>query len=155
MRGVIEFELERTINAPVQDVFARLADVNGHNDWMPAKGSILRQTQQTSPGEPGLGTTYLDDTTYGATPGEIVKFEPPHTLVHHWWDAAKSGKLKVEGWPGYELEAVDDGTTLVRHHARMHTYGGYRLAAPIFRRIAVKERTTILDALEASFASSG
>ena len=77
--GVIEFEVERTIKAPIEDVFARLVDINGHNDWMPKKGSILRHTQQTSPGEPTLGTTFLDETTYGPTPGEIVELHAPQT----------------------------------------------------------------------------
>lgn len=153
--GVIEFELERTIKAPIEDVFARLADINGHNEWMPKKGSILRHTHQTSPGEPTLGTRFLDETVYGPTPGEIVEFHAPHTLVYHWWDSSKSGKLKAEGWPGYSLESADDNTTLVRHHAKMHTYRFYRLATPILRRIAVKERTTTVDALKASFETTG
>ena len=97
--GVIEFELTRTVDARIEDVFARLADVEGHNDWMPKKGSMLRRTQQTSPGAPALGTTYLDETSYGPTPGEIAEFEPPHTLVYHWWDRSKAGRLKLEGWP--------------------------------------------------------
>lgn len=113
--GVIEFELERTIKAPIEDVFARLADINGHKEWMPKKGSILRHTHQTSPGEPTLRTRFLDETVYGPTPGEIVEFHAPHTLVYHWWDGSKSGKLKAEGWPGYSLESADDNTTLVRH----------------------------------------
>ena len=153
--GVIEFELERTIKAPIEDVFARLVDIDGHNDWMPKKGSILRHTQQTSPGEPTLGTTFLDETTYGPTPGEIVELRAPHTLVYHWWDSSKSGRLKTEGWPGYSLERADDNTTLVRHHAKMHTYRLYRLATPLLRRIAVKERTTTVDALKASFETTG
>ena len=37
--GVVEFDLERTIKAPIQAVFARLADINGHNELMPRKGS--------------------------------------------------------------------------------------------------------------------
>ena len=151
--GVIEFELTRTINAPIADVFARLSDIDGHNAWMPKKGSILRHTRKTSPGEPTLGTTFLDETTYGPTPGEIVEFDPPHSLVYHWWDRTKSGKLKVEGWPGYSLETGDGGTTTVRHHAEMHTYGIYRLATPIFRRIAWKERAATVDALKSSFES--
>lgn len=152
--GVIEFELERTIRAPVRDVFARLSDIEGHNEWMPKKGSILRHTQQTSPGEPALGTTFIDETTFGPTPGQIVEFHAPDTLTYHWWDRSKSGKVKTEGWPGYSLETADDGTTLLRHHARMHTYGIYRLATPILRRIAVRERTATVDALKASFESS-
>ena len=153
--GVIEFELERTIKAPIHHVFARLADIDGHNDWMPKKGSILRHTQQTSSGEPGLGTTFLDETVYGPTPGEIVEFHAPHTLIYHWWDRSRSGKVKTEGWPGYGLQAGDDNTTLVRHHARMHTYGIYRMVTPLIRRIAVRERTATIDALKASFESSG
>lgn len=121
---------------------------------MPRKGSILRGTRQTSPGEPGLGTTFVDDTVFGPTPGEIVEFDAPHTLVYHWWDSSKSGKLKTEGWPGYSLESADDHTTLVRHHAKMHTYGRYRLATPLLRRLAVRERTTTLDALRASFEAA-
>lgn len=150
--GTIEFELERTINAPIDRVFARLADIDGHNDWMPARGSILKGTEKTSPGEPGVGTTYLDRTTVGDTPGEIVEYEPPHTLVYHWWDKTPSGRAKVEGWPGYALRAGDEGTTIVRHHARMQTYGRYRLAAPFLRWLAVRERTATLNALERSFA---
>jgi hypothetical protein len=55
--GVIEFDLTRTVHARIQDVFARLADINGHNDWMPKTGSMIRRTRQTSPGAPSLGTT--------------------------------------------------------------------------------------------------
>lgn len=153
--GVIEFEVERTVKAPIHDVFARLSDINGHNDWMPKKGSIFRRTQQTSAGEPGVGTTFLDDTALGPTPGEIVEFDAPHSLVYHWWDSSKAGRLKAEGWPGYSLETAADGTTLVRHHAKMHTYGMYRLATPIFARVALRERTATIDALKASFEASG
>ncbi|MET0859903.1 MAG: SRPBCC family protein [Microbacterium sp.] len=149
--GVIEFELTRTVDARIEEVFARLADVEGHNDWMPKKGSMLRRTQQTSPGAPALGTTYLDETSYGPTPGEIAEFEPPHTLVYHWWDRSKAGRLKLEGWPAYRLEASDPDSTLVRHHAKIRTYGVYRLATPFLRRIAKKERAATLEALAASF----
>jgi hypothetical protein len=36
----------------------------------------------------------------------------------------------------------------------MHTYGMYRPATPILRRIAMRERTATVDALKASFESS-
>lgn len=150
----IEFDLVRTIPAPVEDVFGRLADIDGHNAWMPQKGSILRRTHQTSPGAPGAGTTYVDDTRFGPTPGEIIEYDPPTVIVFHWWDNA-SGRLKMEGWPGYALEAVDRGATLVRHHAKMEPYGIYRLATPVLRRIAVRERSTTMDALARSFEFIG
>lgn len=153
--GVIEFDVTRTVHAEIHDVFARLADIEGHNDWMPKRGSMLRRTRQTSPGAPALGTTFVDETSMGPTPGEIAEFEPPHTLVYHWWDKSKSGKLKLEGWPAYRLETAEGGSTLVHHHAKLDTYGMYRFAAPVLRRIAKKERTVTLEALAASFEPRG
>ncbi|MGV8910473.1 MAG: SRPBCC family protein [Propionicimonas sp.] len=147
----IEFELERTIQAPIDQVFARLVDINGHNDWVAKKGSILQHTRQTSPGEPAVGTTYVDQTSQGQVQGEIVGLEAPTSVVYHWWATSRSGKLTMEGWPGYSLEAMGASGTLLRHHATLKTYGLYRLAAPILTRIALRERTATVDALKASF----
>lgn len=149
--GLIELEIVRTVPATVERVFARLADIEGHNEWMPRRGSILRRTRQTSAGEPAVGTTYLDDTAFGPTPGDIAVFEPPHELRYHWWNRSKGGRLNLEGWPGYTLEATGDGATLVRHRATMQTYGLYRAATPFLRRMATRERTATMDALKASF----
>lgn len=146
----IEFVLERTVQAPIDEVFARLVDA-GYNEWMPEKGTMLKRTRQTSAGEPAVGTTFDDETTEGTLPGEIVELEAPHTVVFHWWDTSKTGKLKSEGWPGYSLQPAGDNATLVRHHAKLTMYGLTRLLAPIYRRYAVKERTVTIDALKASF----
>ena len=149
----IEFVLERAVQAPIDQVFARLADIEGHHAWMPKKGTMFKQARQTSPGEPTVGTTYVEETTQGPVPGEIVEFEAPHKLVYHWWDKSKAGRLKSEGWPGYSLEPAGENGTLVRHHAKLTMYGITRLLAPVYRRIAVKERTATIDALKASFES--
>lgn len=153
--GVVDFELVRRVEAPPAEVFARLADIAAYDQWMPRKGSIRRHSEQTSPGEPAVGTTYVDKTLFGPTPGDVAELVRPHTLTYHWWDRSRSGRLNMEGWPGYTLEALDDGTTLVRHRARIHTHGIYRLVTPVLRRIALRERTTTLEALQASFASHG
>jgi uncharacterized protein YndB with AHSA1/START domain len=148
----IEFELERTIDAPVERVFARLVDIDGHNTWMAGTRSMLKHTRQTSPGEPTVGTTYVDETSQGALPGEIVELEAPHRVVFHWWETSRRGRRTFEGWPGYALQPTGDGRTLVRHHAKLNVYGGYALAKPVFRWMAVRERTITLEALHDSFA---
>ena len=131
----IEFDLERTIHAPIDQVFARLVDIGGYNAWMPKKGSMLKRTRQTSPGEPSVGTTFVDETSQGALPGEIVELEAPNKVVFHWWERSKAGKLKFEGWPGYSLQGSAENETLeVRHHAKLNVHGTYGFAAPIFRR---------------------
>lgn len=146
-----ELELTRTIRAPIEQVFARLADMEGHNQWMPKKGSMRRHTRQTSSGPAGLGTTYEDRTTVGLIPGEIVEFAPPRRILHHWWDSTKSGRIKMEGWPGYILESTGDNETLVRHNAKLRAHGIYSLAIPILKRLASRERAATLEALKKSF----
>ena len=43
----IEFEITREVRAPIEEVFARLVDIEGHNDWMAHRGSMLKRTRQT------------------------------------------------------------------------------------------------------------
>ena len=147
----IEFELERTIKAPIDQVFARVVDIEGHNDWMAGTGSMLKHTRQTSPGPPRVGTTFEDETSQGTMPGEIVELEAPRTVVYHWWEESRSGRLKFEGWPSYHLEPLGESETLVRHRGRLVSYGVWRLGTPIWRRFAVKERTITVNALKKSF----
>ena len=147
----IEFELERTIRAPIEQAFARLVDIEGHNAWMADTGSMLKHTRKTSPGPPAVGTTFVDETSQGTMPGEIAEMEAPHRIVFHWWEKSTSGKLKFEGWPTYQLQPSGDTKTLVRHRGKLMSYGVWRLGTPIWRRLAVKERTITIDALKASF----
>lgn len=150
--GEAELHLERMVTAPVTAVFERLADIEGIDAWQPRRGSIRRRSVQTSPGPVGLGTTYEDSTLFGKAPGEVSAFDRPRELEYHWHQKAPWGALLAEGWPHYTLEPVGEGGTLVRHHARLRTYGIYAPATPVLKRIALRERTAVLDALEASFS---
>lgn len=149
--GTAELHLERMVKAPIAAVFDKLADIESINEWQPRRGSIRRGSRKTSEGPVGLGTTYEDRTLFGKAPGEVSEFEQPTRLVYHWRQNAPWGSKLAEGWPGYTLEAVSESETLVRHDARLQTYGIYGPAVPIMRRIALRERTAVLDALEASF----
>jgi hypothetical protein len=84
-----------------------------------------------------------------------VELEAPNKVEFHWWEKSKKAeKLKFEGWPGYSLQGSSENETLVHHHAKLYVYGIYGLAAPIFRWLAVKERTVTVDALKSSFESN-
>jgi uncharacterized protein YndB with AHSA1/START domain len=150
--GDVELHLQRIIKAPITAVFDRLADIKGTDAWQPHGGSIRRGSVQTSPGPVGLGTTYEDSTLIGKAPGEVSTFDQPTELEYHWWQQAPWGAKLAEGWPGYKLEAVDETETLVRHYVRLRTYGIYALATPVMKRIILRERTAVLNALERSFS---
>ena len=150
--GETRLHLERTISAPIADVFDRLADIESINEWQPHRGSIRRATRKTSPGPVGAGTTYEDSTLFGKAPGEVETFERPGRLVYHWRQKAPWGAVLAEGWPGYTLSSVGECETHVSHDARLRTYGVYGPATSIMKRLAVRERTAVLDALEASFS---
>jgi len=149
--NAIEFDVERTIHAPIDQVYARLIDIDGHNDWMAGTKSMLKHTRQSSPGAPTVGTTYVDETSQGTMPGEIAELQAPRTVVFHWWEKSKKGNLTFEGWPSYHLQPSGDDETSVRHHAKLVVHGVWRLGTPIWRRLAVRERTITLEALKASF----
>ena len=106
---------------------------------------------QPVPGHSGLVPDVPRRDTPRITTGEITDLEPPHSIVFHWWETDRAGRLKFEGWPGYRLESVGDDETRVRHHARLLAYGVWALGRPIWRRFAVKERTITIDGLKASF----
>lgn len=149
--ATVSFTIQRTIDAPIEAVFGRLADIAGYGDWMPRKGSLLKKTEQTSSGEPGLGTTYTDHVKIGTSNGEITEFDPPRRIVFHWWDGEPGGKLRAEGWPGYTLVAIDPGATKVTHHPKVTTYGAMQLMTPMIAAMARRERTVVMNALAASF----
>ena len=150
--GDAELHLERIIKAPITAVFDKLADIESINQWQPHKGSIRRRSVKTSDGPVGLGTTYEDSTLFGKAPGEVSIFDQPTALEYHWTQQAPWGAKLAEGWPGYTLSDAGEGTTLVKHYARLRTYGVYAPATPVIRRIALRERTAVLDALEKSFS---
>lgn len=151
MQG-IEFEIDRVVEAPFEEVYARLVDIDGYDKWTAGTKTILKHTHQTSPGKPAVGTTFVDETTQGDMPGEIEAMDAPHSVVFHWWDPTRSGRHKFDGWPTFQLLSTGDGRTLVRHTGRLVPHGLWRLGKPIWRRMALRERTITVDALQESFA---
>lgn len=78
----IRVEIEETIERPIEEVFERLVDIPGYNEWMPDQG-LMVSCSKDSDGPVGEGTRYSDVTRFGTVHGEVVAFERPSKVVFH------------------------------------------------------------------------
>jgi uncharacterized protein YndB with AHSA1/START domain len=143
----VRFQARTTIDRPIGDVFARLADLDGYRTWMRRTG-LFRRSGQTSDGPLGPGTTYVDATRMGTFRGQITEYEPPsriafrETLRWFGWDL-------MQARPEYFLEA-DGDRTIVNHVAEGELFALMRLMKPVAALLAKSERTRTLESLRRS-----
>jgi uncharacterized protein YndB with AHSA1/START domain len=146
----VRYETRTTIERPMSDVFARLANVDGYRTWMRRAG-LFRRSGQTSKGPVGLGTAYFDATWMGTFRGEVVAFEPPARIgfrEHLRW----FGFDLMEARPEYILEP-DKDRTIIHHVAEGELFGGMRLMKPVAATLARSERARTLESLKRSLES--
>lgn len=150
--STIRFESTTTIDRPIEDVFARLADLPGYGTWMHRTG-LFRRCGQTSAGPAGEGTAYFDATRMGTFRGEVTDFELPSRLGFRerlrWF-----GSEVMEARPAYFLEA-DQERTIVHHVAEGQLFGWMRLLKPVAALLATSERTRTVASLRRSLESHG
>ena len=143
----VRYETSTTIDRPVSDVFARLADLDGYRTWMRRTG-LFRRSGQTSDGPLGPGTAYFDATRMGAFRGEVTDYEPPERIgfreTLRWF-----GSEQMEARPAYTLEA-DQDKTIVHHVAEGELFGMMRLMKPVAARLARSERARTVASLKRS-----
>src|SRR5947209_11263181 len=133
----VRYETHATINRPIGDVFARLADLDGYRTWMRRTG-LFRRSDKTSDGPPGPGTVYTDATRMGTFRGQITDYQPPSRIgfreTLRWF-----GSDLMEARPEYFLEAERD-RTIVHHVAEGELFGLMRLMKPVAALLARSER---------------
>ena len=146
----VRYESRTTIDRPISDVFARLADLDGYRTWMRRTG-LFRRSGQTSDGPLGLGTAYFDATRMGTFRGEVTIYEPPARIgfreTLRWF-----GSDLMEARPEYILEA-DGDNTIVHHIAEGELFAIMRLMKPIAAMLARSERTRTVESLKRSLES--
>jgi uncharacterized protein YndB with AHSA1/START domain len=146
----VRYETRTTIDRPIGDVFARLADVDGYSTWMRSTG-LFRRSGQTSDGRLGSGTAYFDATRMGTFRGEVTDFEPPARIgfreTLRWF-----GSDLMEARPVYVLEA-DRDKTIVHHVAEGELFGIMRLMKPVAALLARSERARTVESLRRSLES--
>src|SRR6059058_1079150 len=143
----VRYETRTTIDRPISDVFARLADLDGYRTWMRRTG-LFRRSGQTTEGPLGAGTAYFDATRMGTFRGQITDYEPPSRIgfreTLRWF-----GSDLMEARPDYVLEA-DRDTTIVHHVAEGELFGVMRLMKPVAGLMARSERARTISALKRS-----
>jgi uncharacterized protein YndB with AHSA1/START domain len=148
--SMVRYEARTTIDRPIGDVFARLADLDGYGAWMRRTG-MFRRSGQTSDGPLGPGTAYLDATRMGTFRGQITDYQPPSRIAFRetlrWF-----GFELMEARPEYFLEA-DRDRTIVHHVAEGDLFGLMRLMKPVAALLARSERTRTVKSLRRSLES--
>ena len=146
----IRYETRTTIDRPISDVFALLADLEGYRTWMRRTG-LFRRSGQTSDGPLGLGSAYFDATRMGRFRGEVTEYQPLARIgfreTLRWF-----GSDLMEARPEYLLEA-DRDRTIVHHIAEGELFGVMRLMKPVAALLARSERTRTLKSLRRSLES--
>ncbi len=148
--ATVRYETRTTIDRPIGDVFALLADLDGYRTWMRRTG-LFRRTGQTSDGRLGLGTAYFDTTWMGTFRGEVTDYEPPARIgfreTLRWF-----GSDLMQARPVYVLEA-DRDKTIVHHVAEGELFGMMRLMRPVAALLARSERARTVESLRRSLES--
>ena len=147
----VRYEARTTIDRPIGDVFARLADLDAYGSWMHRTG-LFRRAGKTSHNNLGPATAYFDATRMGTFHGQITDYQQPSRIAFsetlRWL-----GADLMEARPAYRLEA-DGDKTIVHHIAEGELFGLMRLIKPIATLLARSERTRTLESLRRSLESA-
>jgi uncharacterized protein YndB with AHSA1/START domain len=146
--SIVRFESRTVVNHPIDEVFARLADLPGYAGWM-HHGGLFRSCSLTSDGPVQQGTTYADVTWMGTFHGEVTEHVAPTRLAFRetlrWF-----GKPMSEARPAYTLER-DGSSTVIHHVAVGELYGWIKVMKPGAAWMARRERSRTLRSLERSW----
>jgi uncharacterized protein YndB with AHSA1/START domain len=143
----VRYETRTTIDRPIDDVFARLADLDGYRTWMHRTG-LFRRSGQAADGPRGPGTAYFDATRMGTFRGQIANYQPPSRIGFRE-TLQLFGSDLMEARPEYRLEA-DQDRTIVHHVAEGELFGLMRLMKPVAALMARSERTRTVKSLRRS-----
>ncbi|MFP3882538.1 MAG: SRPBCC family protein [Actinomycetota bacterium] len=145
---MFHLRFERHIEQPIEDVFARLIDIDAYPDWLPQslifKGGGLEDPEQAIE----VGTRFVDRTPFGRFHGEVTELDPPRRVAFEQ-SVRQFGRLAFISKPSYTLEPTDNGTQVI-HDAVGETHGPTRLFEPLVRVLASKERQRTIDELKRS-----
>jgi len=132
------------IAAPIDRVFAVLADLEAYPQWLPASG-LYNATTQVSDSPVRLGTTYVDQSKQAALYGQVTAFNPPGNLAFHQETRVPLGRLAVD--IRYRLETIPSGTRVFRTTSP-HLFGPIAFLQGALVRSIRKENLRTLEMMK-------
>ena len=139
-----------TINRPIDQVFAFLADGTNDTKFSPR----VQEIKQLTDGPPGVGTVYSstvkDAGVKTSREFKLSEFDPPTKI--RWTELTKNAITVPDG--GYDLEPAGDGATRLTILNTFEGHGFGKVILPFALRGAKKDADAfagrIKDAVEAS-----
>ena len=144
------FSATTTINRPIDQVFAFLAD--GTND--PKFSPRVQQIEKTTDGPPGVGTvfksTVKDAGMTSSREFELTEFEQPAKI--RWTERSKNAITVPNG--GYDLDPAGDGATKVTIFNKFEGHGFGKVILPLAARAARKDADAFAGRIKAAVESA-
>jgi uncharacterized protein YndB with AHSA1/START domain len=132
------------IAAPIEQVFAVLADLPAYPQWLPASG-LYNATTQVSDSPVRLGSTYVDQSKQVALYGRVTAYNPPETLAFHQETRVPLGRLAID--IQYRLQTTPGGTRVFRS-TRPHLFGPLAVLQGAVVRSIRKENLRTLEMMK-------
>jgi carbon monoxide dehydrogenase subunit G len=144
------FSATTTINRPIDEVFAFLAD--GTND--PKFSPRVQEIRKTTEGPVGVGTVFASTVKdAGMTTNrefELTELEQPATI--RWVERSKNSITVPDG--GYDLEPAGDGATKVTIFNNFEGHGFGKVILPLAARAARKDADPFVGRIKAAVEAS-
>jgi uncharacterized protein YndB with AHSA1/START domain len=144
------FSATTTINRPIDEVFAFLADGTNDTKFSPR----VQEIQKTTDGPPGVGTvfksTVKDAGMKSSREFELTEFEQPTKI--RWTERSKNAITVPTG--GYDLEPAGDGATKVTIFNEFEGHGFGKVILPLAARAARKDADPFVGRIKAAVEAS-
>ncbi len=131
---MVKIEVNEVINRPVEDVFAFVSNPENDPQWQ----SETTETEITSQGPIGVGTTYLDVGHFLGRRIESIYEFTEYEANRQFSLKTTSGPIPIEAT--ITCESVENGTK-VNFSARGEVGGFFKVAEPLVSRMAQRTWT--------------
>jgi uncharacterized protein YndB with AHSA1/START domain len=144
------FSATTTINRPIDEVFAFLADGTNDTKFSPR----VQEIKKTTDGPVGAGTVFAstvkDAGMKSSREFRLTEFEQPTKI--RWTEISKNAITVPDG--GYDLEPAGDGATRVTIFNNFEGHGFGKVILPLASRAAVKDADPFIGRIKTAVEAS-